>query len=415
VSDNAIFSLFAAFTPPPVMSTPFQALTPQRVDSPIYRLGGICDSAAANLLSVFTGFALIPIRLGATYQEIRGQPVGLLSETMSPEHHQRLAVSSIAVALGIGGLLAVLLDGRDHLMDFLCRNPVLGGTLITGHGATFVIWIVADRPHRRPLSTSRFSVVTEGKVMAFDRTATAKASYFLTVATPIKADLEALDWGPDPDGQIAAWLVSLRYGEFFRRNRRGATKANAEPWTAYLVKHLKPVLRCNAGDRSFEQRDGQSGEWSFLGNAAVVARIREVIRTATIGPETAKANINEKWILSMVLPGLRAALYQDAPLVDHFVALFADEAISEEKRANFTFHEFYIAYEQLRQLRGWPSFSPWDLGKAMRRFMAAPPRHKRISKSLARDNGNNDGFRGFAIHLPGEALSTGHNSVEDAA
>ena len=78
-----------------------------------------------------------------------------------------------------------------------------------------------------------------------------------------------------------------------------------------------------------------------------MARVDNFIRTAPVGPESAKAAIGQKWIVSTVLPRLRTALYAAPPMVDQFVGLFADEAIRAEKRANFTFHEFYLAYEQL--------------------------------------------------------------------
>src|SRR5258708_1025642 len=123
------------------MSTTPHALSPQRIDSAIYRLDGICDQATANVLSVFKGFRLVPIPIGASAMEVRSQAVALAAEAMSAEHHQRLAVSSIAVALGVSGLVAILFPQRDYLMAFLGRNPALGKTLITWHGRTFGIWI----------------------------------------------------------------------------------------------------------------------------------------------------------------------------------------------------------------------------------------------------------------------------------
>src|SRR4051794_24103427 len=115
------------------MSTTPQALSPHRIDSAIYRLDGICDPAAANLLTVFRSFVLIPISIGATASEVRSQTVPLPAEVASPEHCQMLSVSSIAVALGIGGLAAILFNQRDPLRDFLRLNPALGAALITRH------------------------------------------------------------------------------------------------------------------------------------------------------------------------------------------------------------------------------------------------------------------------------------------
>ena len=101
-------------------------------------------------------------------------------------------------------------------------------------------------------------------------------------------------------------------------------------------------------------------------------------------------------------------------LVDHFVGLFADEAVHADKWGNFTLKEFYTAYEQLRQTRGWPGFSNWDLGKAVRRLMAGPLYLKRVSKSIPRENGNNDGDRGFAIHLPADVAFAEEENVTAA-
>jgi hypothetical protein len=388
---------------------------PRRIDAPIFRLGGVCDHAVCNMINLFPGAALLPIPIGATRQEIVAQPIPLLIEAMSQEHRQRLAVCSVALVLGTGGLTAIFFDVRDRLLDFLRRNPVLGGTLITCHGETFIVWIKTGVPHPRPLSTSAFfSVVTDGKILVYDRAVTARPGYFLTTAPPMRVDLEILDWGPDPDGRIAAWLVGMRCGDYFRRNQRGTLRANVEAWTAFLAKRLQPDLQYRRSDRSFLSRSPDSGTWLVVGDSAVVNRMMETVRTAPIGPETGKAIIDDRCVISTLLPKLRAALQADPVAADPFVGLFLCEAVVPSKGSNFTLKEFYAAYDQLRQIRGWPPFSDWDLGKATRRLLAGPPYLKRVSKSIPRNNGNNDGYRGFAIHLPA-TLSTPEEASVAAA
>lgn len=371
---------------------------------PIHRVEGVVDNATANLFSVFKWSVLIPVPLGTTTQDIRLMPVPLRTEAMSPQNRHRLSISSIAVALGVGSLKAICFEARNHLLEFLRRNAVLAGTLITCHGRSFIIWIEADVPHRIPLSISHFSVMTDGKVLVYDRGVTGAPSYFLTTARPVRVDLEALDWGPDADGQIAAWLTSLRHGEFFRRNRRGAMRADVGAWTDYLARRLKSDLQYRRSDRSFLARNPDFGTWTPIGETSVVSRIMETVRIAPIGPEAAKTAMDEKWIVSMLLPKLRAARQADPVPADPFLAEFLGEAVVPQKGASFTLGELYGAYDRLRAVRGWPSFSRWDLGKSLRRLMAEPPYLKRISKSVHRENGSNDGYRGFAIRLPDKTL-----------
>jgi hypothetical protein len=47
--------------------------------------------------------------------------------------------------------------------------------------------------------------------------------------------------------------------------------------------------------------------------------------------------------------------------------------------------------------------------------MAAPPFLKRVSKSIARANGHNDGYRGFGIRLPQDPGSHQSDEVNVAA
>jgi hypothetical protein len=136
--------------------------------------------------------------------------------------------------------------------------------------------------------------------------------------------------------------------------------ADVGAWTDFLARRLKADLQYNRSDRCFLARGAKSGGWIAMGDAAVASRVIEMVRSAPVGPEAAKAGIGDQWVVSKLLPRLRAALIADLAPADPFVRLFLQEAIVAEKKLNFTLKEFCLAYDHMRQIRGWPAFSHWN-------------------------------------------------------
>jgi hypothetical protein len=377
------------------------------MDTPLTAEPGSLDYASANLMQVFSGCLLVAIPIGAHPSNI---PVPLAPEADSTGHKSRLATNSIAVLLGprSNGLFAIRFADRNELALFLERNPASQQTLIMEHAEGAVVWHRTTTAFPQPLQLSSLSVTMTGNLLIYDRAALQCRDAFLNIGEIKAVELSALDWGPDPDGKIAAWLAVLTHGEFFRRGGRGQLAPNSQAWRAYLAARLKPTTAFDTRSRQFYHKAAGIG-WQPLTDAQLRDELRRLVHVAPVGTAEARARLTDEW-LSRLCARLKSSLATQLQIIEDRLRAYMQQRVIKEPGANMTNAELFADYEAHCNQAGQSSLSPMKFKMLIGQVLRAESWRAGYSKSIRRPAGQQNGWRGLRLRDQGESLMTTHGA-----
>lgn len=372
------------------------SFNPTPISAPLKATHGLLDYAAANLLAAFKGCLLTPIPSDTDPDHI---PVPFLTETSKPEFNAKLTTQSVAVSLGprSSGLIGIKVAGIAGLSEFLARNVSCEETLITDHDGGAIIWLHATTAHRAPLDLPNLQLRMTGNLLVFDRQALRCRDEFLNINEIKAADLLSLDWGPDPDGRVAAWLATLSHGDFVRRPQRGRIHPRRDPWRDYLLRRLKPTTAFDRATGGFWRR--LNGEvWQPLNEQQLIGEIRQQVVSAPVPGAQAHSWCNDEWLAGM-LRYLRRALVGEVPFAVNHLRAFARGALVLSPGRDVTVRELYAAFSRFCRERQFPLMSPAAFQKQIPKVLNEPPWGRAKSKSVQRASRSQNGFRGLVLRL----------------
>jgi hypothetical protein len=208
-------------------------------------------------------------------------------------------------------------------------------------------------------------------------------------------DLYALDWGPDPDGQIAAWLVTLTHGEFVRRTQRGRILPQRDAWRDYLVRRLKATTAFDRATGGFWRR--LNGEvWQPLNEQQLIGEVRQQVVSAPVPGIQAHSWCDREWLAGM-LRYLRRVLVSEVPFAVNHLRTFVRGALIAAPRQDVTVPELCAAFMRYCRERELPVLPKGVFQQLIVRVMKESPWHRSKSKSVTRLTGAQNGFRGIAL------------------
>ena len=374
------------------MSSEFSSLPSK--ENPLTAGTGFLDHAARSLVQAFQGCLLLPVRPGVAPDSV---PLPLATETNSAANVSQFATNSIAVVLGnrCRGLLALRFEGEAALNAFLKRNPVSRSTLITAHSGQLIIWHRTEVAHRTNLQIPGLTVLMRGNVLIHDRAALQCRDALLNISEISAVELSALEWGPDPDGIIAAWLAVLTHGEFFRRGGRGQMIPNTHGWRSYLAARLKPTAAYETRSRQF-YHFSTGDDWQALTDAQMRDELHRLVRAAPVGSAEARARVTDEW-LSLLCRRLRSSLATQLPAIGDRLCVYLQQHLVVEPGANVTNGELFEDFDAHCKETGQPSLSPMKFKVLIGQVLRGESWRVGYSKSITRPGGQQNGWRGVRL------------------
>ncbi|MBP7826894.1 MAG: hypothetical protein KA236_10130 [Verrucomicrobia bacterium] len=354
---------------------------------------GVLDHVLANLGNIFDRRQLVAVPRGVSPDAATAP---LLTESNSPEYLRRLATSSIAVSLGgHPGLTAIQFKDRPGLDAFLARNPACAESLVTAHDGALIIWIRAVTAHRAPLDLPQLHVQMAGKIMVFDRQALQSRDEFLNLAGIQTVDLYSLDWGQDADGPVAAWLTTLTHGQFVRRTPRGRIVPKRDAWLDFLRRRLKATTAFDRATGRFWQRPN-GDTWQPRDAQQLTGEIRQLVISAPIPGVLAHTWCDDEWLAGM-LRCLRRVLVSEVPFAVDLLRTFVREALILAPGQDVTVAELNAAFLRYCRERTLPLIAQGVFQKLIPKVLSESPWGRAKSKSVRRESGAQNGFRGIAL------------------
>ncbi len=371
---------------------------------------GQFDPALANLLHYFRNGVLLPVGANPDME-----PAPLATEWDSPGYQSRLVTNNIAVVLGARSdkLLGIQFADRTHLGEFLMRNPDCRRTLITVHAAGPVVWQQAATNFGAPIDLPGLRVRMTGHLLIYDRTALPGRDFFLNLATITTIDLAAINWGPDPDGRIAAWHAHLAQGEFFRRGGRGQMIPNAQAWRAYLAARLKSRFCYESRERQFYRRVNGNA-WQPVPDEQMRDEIRRLTAAAPVGTAEAKSRLTDEF-LGRLGSRLKSSLATQLQFAEDRVRAFAEDCLVKGAGANVTNAELAAAFTEYCRQTGQPPLSAKKFRILIGRLLRGERWCRCYSKSVKRPGGDQNGWRGVQLRSGEASIPPATNDGADGA
>ncbi len=191
------------------------------------------------------------------------------------------ATEANVAAVGCGGeqgLMGLTFFREESLTEFLAKNAVLSGILVTRYQQTFVAWL---KPINRlpPNGTSEEgAIISDGLVPVYAPAGAPWCCSLYQYGSPVDVDLHELIFPGRLRDLFDSWVLREKFGSPFIGGR-GRLKPNTKYWANLIMKMLD--LRLNQVAGLFLVRDSQTQEESTLEASKLFRLVAGVLQQAS--------------------------------------------------------------------------------------------------------------------------------------
>lgn len=355
------------------------------------------DHAAANLLHVFNGFQLIPVKPGTDPSVLASLPVPSLAERQAVgfkrQNGLRLSVESIAMRNGPEsfGLSSFHFRHTAKCCAFLHRNPLLAGTLIMSIDKEIVIWFQLSGVGLASIDLPSGRLDRDGTHSLVDRLAGAPLARFINFARPLVVDINALNWDPEDETVILPHLIQAKYGEFFRVGSRGNILPNVKSLAAYFGRANRH-LAYSREDMRFWTGAEEKDQWAETSEEDIIQEVRRFLSTGP-WPRRFGEMACDPACLERIMKRLKYEMARKVPVSEQRIREFAAARLVRAWGHSMTVPELYESYCRYAGERGWRPMSDTSFQRAIARVLLSSPFNLRKSKSVVRNGENPNAFR----------------------